>query len=81
MMARPEAVAGLVHNIMNGDLVYPIDSSLLTNSELLDRVVASNAKQNADTEGDSYLLSQVKSFCLRAFAFGRRGEGGSEVGV
>lgn len=68
-MLRPEALAGLVHNTMHGDSVYPIHTSLLTNKELLDRVVASNANQNADTERDSYLLSQVKPSCLRAASF------------
>ena len=57
-VVRPEALAGTVHNTLNGQLDVPIHPSLLENTELLGRVAAANAEQNADGS-ETYLLSQV----------------------
>ena len=57
--ARPEALAGTVHNTLLGLLEVPIHPSLLENTELLDLVAASNAAQNYDGS-ETYLLSQAR---------------------
>ena len=64
-LARPEALAGTVHNTRLGYLDAPIHPSLLNNTELLDLVAISNAAQNSDGNG-TYLLSQARSL-LRVY--------------
>ena len=64
-LARPEALAGTVHNTRLGYLDAPIHPSLLNNTELLDLVAISNAVQNSDGNG-TYLLSQARSL-LRVY--------------
>ena len=58
-LARPEALAGTVHNTLLGFLDAPIDRSLLDNTELLDRVAAANAAQNFDGS-ETFLLAQAR---------------------
>ena len=41
-----QAVAGTLHNVMNGLLGVEFDASLMLNEELLGRVAASNAGRN-----------------------------------
>lgn len=60
LFPRPEALAGTVHNTLNGELSSPIHESLLENNELLDKVWALNQEQNANGEG-THLLSQVSN--------------------
>lgn len=65
LVARPEAVGGVVHNILNGNMDRSLlDESLLDNSGLLDRVATANAAQNEanGVPGSTYLLSQVGSY-------------------
>ena len=70
MQARPEALAGVVHNVRTGAIYGPsMHSSLMENSELLERVADANAAQNEDG-ARTYLLSQV----------GGRGRGGGGGG-
>lgn len=57
LFARPEALAGTVHNTLNKALKAPIDASLLGNTELLDRVEKANEKRNGGER--TWLLSQV----------------------
>ena len=64
-LARPEALAGTVHNTRLGYLDAPIHPSLLNNTELLDLVAISNAAQNSDGNG-TYLLSQARSTDMTA---------------
>ncbi|CAN0146901.1 unnamed protein product [Scytosiphon promiscuus] len=62
LFARPEAVAGTLHNVMNGLLDVELDASLVDNEELLGRVAAHNAVQNEMRIGipqETYLLSQA----------------------
>ena len=58
-LARPEALAGTVHNTLLGFLDAPIHPSLLENTELLDRVAAANAAQNIDGS-ETFLLAQAR---------------------
>ncbi|CAN0417428.1 unnamed protein product, partial [Laminaria digitata] len=59
MQARPEALAGLCHNVLTGVLYGPVmHESLMKNKDLFDRVGKANAAQNEDGEV-TYLLSQV----------------------
>lgn len=61
LFARPEALAGTVHNLLVDALDGPaIHESLLENGELLDRVTAANAAQN-ENGAATYLLSQVSN--------------------
>lgn len=59
LFVRPEALAGTLHNTLMGTLDAPIHQSLLGNDQLLERVAAANAEQNADGS-ETYLLSQVR---------------------
>lgn len=57
-----QAVAGTLHNVMNGLLDVELDASLMYNDELLGRVAAYNAVQNEMRTGnpdETYLLAQV----------------------
>ena len=53
-----QAVAGTIHNVMLGKLDTEFHSSLLENTDLLERVASRNAELNANGE-PTYLLSQV----------------------
>lgn len=57
-----QAVAGTLHNVMNG-LLDELDASLMDNDELLGRVAAYNTAQNQMKNGTReytyYLLSQA----------------------
>ena len=53
-----QAVAGTIHNVMLGKLDTEFHSSLLENTDLLERVASRNAELNANGER-TYLLSQV----------------------
>ncbi|CAN0349163.1 unnamed protein product, partial [Scytosiphon promiscuus] len=61
LFARPEAVAGTLHNVILGKLDVEFHASLLENEELLERVALRNEKVNGSgaTMGRTYLLSQV----------------------
>lgn len=60
---RWQAVAGTLHNVINGLLEVDFASSLLDNAELLERVASRNAELNGGLRGAlgdrTYLLSQV----------------------
>lgn len=59
---KPQAVAGTLHNVMNGLLDVELHASLVDNEDLLGRVAAHNAVQNEMRTGTpeyTYLLSQV----------------------
>ncbi|CAN0445533.1 unnamed protein product [Scytosiphon promiscuus] len=58
MYARPEAVAGTIHNVLLGKLDTEFHTSLIDNTELLERVATRNAEMNANGER-TYMLSQV----------------------
>ena len=62
LMQRPEALGGLVHNVLTGAIEANIDDSLINNKALLDRVFEANRKQNEANgkSGGTYLLSQVR---------------------
>ena len=53
-----QAVAGTIHNVMLGNLDTEFHSSLLENTDLLERVASRNAELNANGER-TYPLSQV----------------------
>lgn len=57
LYARPEALAGTIHNTLNKALNTSFDASLLGNWELLDRVEETNEKRNGGER--TWLLSQV----------------------
>ena len=59
LFARPEALGGTLHNTIAGYLNAPFHTSLLENSDLLERVAEVNAAQNPYGEV-TYLLPQVK---------------------
>ncbi|CAM9112449.1 unnamed protein product, partial [Laminaria digitata] len=61
LFARPEAVAGTLHNVLYGNLDVEFDASLLENDELLERVASRNAELNGcgGMLGRTYLLSQA----------------------
>ncbi|CAM9093034.1 unnamed protein product [Laminaria digitata] len=61
MFARPEAVAGTIHNVIYGQLDVEFADSLLSNSDLLRRVRARNAEITGrrGRRGRTYLLSQA----------------------
>lgn len=63
-----QAVAGTIHNVLLGKLDTEFHSSLMDNTELLDRVAARNAEMNANNER-TYMLSQVGS-AIRCAAYG-----------
>lgn len=56
-----QAFAGTIYNVILGNIDVDIDSSILDNTELLERVAAQNATQNGHTRKPlpTYLLSQV----------------------
>lgn len=53
-----QAVAGTLHNVLLGKLDTEFHSSLLENTEVLERVATRNAELNANGER-TYMLSQV----------------------
>lgn len=57
-MTTEQAVAGTLHNVLLGKLGTEFHSSLLENTELLERVATRNAELNANGER-TYMLSQV----------------------
>ncbi|CAM9166878.1 unnamed protein product, partial [Laminaria digitata] len=61
MFARPEAVAGTIHNVIYGNLDVEFHDSLMNNLELLRRVAARNTEiTGLQGRGlDSYLLPQA----------------------
>ena len=57
-LSSEQAVAGTLHNVLLGKLDTEFHSSLLDNTELLQRVATRNAELNANNE-PTYMLSQV----------------------
>ena len=73
MQARPEALAGLVHNVKTGALSGPsMHHTLMENEELMERVAEANTAQNKGRER-TYLLSQV--YYIGSGDVSARGEG------
>lgn len=58
LYARPEALGGVLHNTLVGNMTSTLHASLLDNHELLSRVAYSNSMQNEDGEA-TYLLPMV----------------------
>lgn len=60
MMLRPEALGGLVHNVLSRKLEIPIHKSLLENEDLLSMVWTANEMYNEPKgKAGTYLLSQA----------------------
>ncbi|CAM9093102.1 unnamed protein product [Laminaria digitata] len=61
MFARPEAIAGTIHNVIYGNLDVDFDDSILNNRDLLRRVAERNGEITGNTgrRDRTYLLSQA----------------------
>ncbi|CAM9469228.1 unnamed protein product [Sphacelaria rigidula] len=60
LYARPEALGGVLHNTLVGNMTSTLHASLLDNHELLSRVAYSNSMQNEDGEATYLLPMAVK---------------------